>query len=166
MSKKFFDLDTGKNVTFQRPTQNYSMTWDSTNPSMSELLQDFKADRKLVKSQKRKWLEPKPRNGLPCGERKTDMKKNTLEQDMDVTKDDNDGVVLPKKKTGSKPSNKPSKSPAMQVMTAVAKAAQNPGKKKKPKVPSGPSRANQQDPQSKGRHDYEDSPSVEKKGKS
>lgn len=73
-------------------------------------------------------------------------------------------AILPKKKTGqTKQGNKKATlSPVMQVMKAVTAAAINPKKKKAPKVPNGPSKANQSKP--KNRIDKSDGPSAEGDG--
>lgn len=68
-------------------------------------------------------------------------------------------IILPKKKSG----NKPSMSPILQVMKAVTATAINPPKKKAPKIPGGPSKANHSKPAQ--RIDKSDGPSAEKKGK-
>jgi len=92
------------------------------------------------------------------------MGKNPMnDSDADDANAPEGKAILPKKKTGSKPSNKPA-SPVMQVMKAVAKAAQAPGKKKKNPIQSGPSKSNVKKPQKAGRVDKSDGPSAEGDG--
>lgn len=71
-------------------------------------------------------------------------------------------IVLPKKKAGGKPPM----SPILQVMKAVTDQALNPKKKKAPKLPAGPSKANIKKPQKSGRIDKGDGPSAEDEGES
>ncbi len=81
---------------------------------------------------------------------------------------DEDDIVMPKKRSmppkKKSPDSPDKESPVMQVMKAVTKAATNPGKKKKPAIPPGPSKSNLKKPQKSARVDKSDGPSAEDDG--